>query len=168
MRTSHADSDEALPASSANLYRLLQKFQAARGAVLVSSTATVRIWQCSCISSQLTCGLTVQAMMRHNSSNASNANLEGLLRESSAVREEVVARAPPADSQRQEVVLPPKASLKPSHLVSTWQRWSSVAQELAGKKTQQQLVQVGTIGVVILLRTLLQVCAHVCWQLKQV
>ena len=95
--------------------------------------------------------------MRRSASSASSANLEGLLRESSAVREEVIARAPPADPDRQDIVLPPKASLKPSHLVTTWQRWSSVAQELAGKKTQQQLMQVGTIGVVILLRTLLQV-----------
>jgi len=94
--------------------------------------------------------------MRRSASSASSANLEGLLRESSAVREEVIARAPPPDPQRQDIVLPPKASLKPSHLVTTWQRWSSVAQELAGKKTQQQLMQVGTIGVVILLRTLLQ------------
>ena len=54
--------------------------------------------------------------------------------------------------------MPPKASLKPSHLVSTWHRWSTVAQELAGKKTRQQLMQVGTIGLVVLLRTLLQVC----------
>ena len=99
----------------------------------------------------------VQAMMRRSASSASTANLEGLLRESSAVREEVIARAPPPDPQRQDIMLPPKASLKPSHLVTTWQRWSSVAQELAGKKTQQQLMQVGTIGVVILLRTLLQV-----------
>ncbi|DBA67674.1 TPA: hypothetical protein ACH3X2_001266 [Trebouxia sp. C0005] len=98
----------------------------------------------------------MRAMMRRSASSASNANLEGLLRESSAVREEVIARAPPPDPQRQDIVLPPKASLKPSHLVTTWQRWSSVAQELAGKKTQQQLMQVGTIGVVILLRTLLQ------------
>ncbi len=94
--------------------------------------------------------------MRRSASSASSANLEGLLRESSAVREEVIARAPPAEPQRQDIVLPPKASLKPSHLVTTWQRWSSVAHELAGKKTQQQLMQVGTIGVVILLRTLLQ------------
>ena len=99
----------------------------------------------------------MQAMMRRSSASAGSSNLEGLLRETSAVNEEVIARAPPADPHRQDTVVPPKASLKPSHLVSTWQRWSSVAQELAGKKTQQQLVQVGTIGVVILLRTLLQV-----------
>ena len=105
--------------------------------------------------SQMMC--MVQAMMRRSASSGSSANLEGLLRESSAVREEVIARAPPPDPHRQDIVVPPKASLKPSHLVTTWQRWSSVAQELAGKKTQQQLMQVGTIGVVILLRTLLQV-----------
>ena len=99
--------------------------------------------------------------MRRSASSASSANLQELLHETSAVREEVIARAPPADPEKQVVIVPPKTSLKPSHLVSTWQRWSSVAQELAGKKTQQQLMQVGTIGVVILLRTLLQVCDHI-------
>ena len=97
-------------------------------------------------------------MMRNSTGSASSANLEGLLRESSAVREEVIDRAPPADPNRQDLVLPPKASLKASHLTSNWQRWSSVAQELAGKNTRQQLMQVGSIGVVILLRTMLQVC----------
>lgn len=99
----------------------------------------------------------LQAMMRNSAGSASSANLEGLLRESSAVKEEVIDRAPPPDPNRQDIVLPPKASLKPSHLVSDWQRWSCVAQELGGKNTRQQLMQVGSIGVVILLRTMLQV-----------
>ncbi|KAL3156583.1 hypothetical protein ABBQ38_000874 [Trebouxia sp. C0009 RCD-2024] len=98
----------------------------------------------------------MRAMMRNSAGSASSANLEGLLRESSAVKEEVIDRAPPPDPNRQDIVLPPKASLKPSHLVSDWQRWSCVAQELGGKNTRQQLMQVGSIGVVILLRTMLQ------------
>lgn len=97
--------------------------------------------------------------MRNSAGSASSANLEGLLRESSAVKEEVIARAPAPDPNKQDMVLPPKASLKPSHLVNNWQRWSSVAQELAGKDPRQQLMQVGSIGLVILLRTILQVCS---------
>ena len=94
--------------------------------------------------------------MRHSAGSSGSANLEGLLRESS-VQEEVIARAPPPETNRQDIVVPPKASLKPSHLVSDWQRWSCVIQELGGKNTRQQLMQVGSIGVVILLRTMLQV-----------
>lgn len=100
--------------------------------------------------------------MRNSAGSAGSANLEGLLRESSAVREEVIDRAPPPDPNRQDIVLPPKASLKPSHLVSDWHRWSCVAQELGGKNTRQQVMQVGSIGVVILLRTMLQVLQLAC------
>ena len=99
--------------------------------------------------------------MRRSTSSAGSTNLEGILRESSAVREEVIARAPPADPYRQDRVIPPKANLRPSHLKSSWQRWSCVAHELAGKRAQEQLMQVGTIGIVVLLRTLLQVGCHI-------
>lgn len=98
--------------------------------------------------------------MRSSTSSNSSANLEGALADSSNVREEVIDRAPPEDPQgpRGAAILPPQASLKPSHFTSNWQRWTSVAAELAGKKSRQQLGQVGTIALVITLRTLLQVC----------
>ena len=95
--------------------------------------------------------------MRNSAGSAGSANLEGLLRESSAVSVEVIDRAPPADPNRQDIVQTPRANLKPTHLVSDWHRWSCVFQELFGKNTLQQLGQMGSIGIVILLRTMLQV-----------
>lgn len=96
-------------------------------------------------------------MMRSSAGSAGSQNLEGILRESSAVREEVIARAPPADPNRQNIEVPPKEGLQPSHLDSDRRRWSCVIQELLGKNTFEQLWQMGRIGVVILLRTMLQV-----------
>ena len=100
--------------------------------------------------------------MRNSAGSAGSQNLEGLLRESSAVREEVIDRAPPADPDWQDNVTPAKTSLQATHLDSNWRRWSSVVQELAGKNTREQLMQMGSIGVVILLRTMLQVGTLFC------
>ena len=95
--------------------------------------------------------------MRSSAGSAGSQNLEGILRESSAVREEVIDRAPPTDPHRQNIEVPPKQGLQPSHLDSDRRRWSCVIQELFGKNTFEQLWQMGRIGVVILLRTMLQV-----------
>ena len=103
--------------------------------------------------------------MRSSAGSAGSQNLEGLLRESSAVREEVIDRAPPADPNWQDIVMPAKTSLQATHLDSNWRRWSSVIQELGGKNTREQLTQMGTIGIVILLRTMLQVFTRFCTSL---
>lgn len=68
----------------------------------------------------------IQALMRSSNSAGSSANLEGILRESSSVREEVIDRAPPADSRSLQgrSIIPPQASLKPSHFTSNWQRYA--------------------------------------------
>ena len=95
--------------------------------------------------------------MRNSAGSAGSQNLEGLLRESSAVREEVIDRAPPADPNWHDTVMSAKTSLQASQLDTNWRRWSSVVQELGGKNTREQLMQMGSIGVVILLRTMLQV-----------
>ena len=100
--------------------------------------------------------------MRNSAGSAGSQNLEGLLRESSAVREEVIDRAPAADPNWQDTVMPAKTSLQASQLDTNWRRWSSVVQELGGKNTREQLMQMGSIGIVILLRTMLQVYTPFC------
>ena len=95
--------------------------------------------------------------MKNSAGSAGSQNLEGLLRESSAVREEVMDRAPPADPNRQDRVTPAKTTLQATHLDSNWRRWSSVVQELGGKNTREQIMQMCSIGIVVLLRTMLQV-----------